>query len=206
MDQILTAILVALIGAIATVAAAVVVEVIKHQHQAPRTDQAGSLLGSIGFSVFGLIVLIGIVSWIGFLLLRPMPTAQILKPEDYNGVDALSSPSTILVEYTHIPSDHYIWVVVRDPRVRPMRMAYPQLSNGLPTPVQGDGRFETTISLGGPDDSHMPYNVVVMLLDEKANGAFLEYAQGCIEKHLCGGISLPYPGAEILDFVTIVRQ
>lgn len=204
MNDILTATIAAVIAAIGTISAAAIVEFIKQRRRS--TGEVGSLVGSLLVTLVGLVVLFVIIGWLGVLLLRPTPSARILAPEDFDGATHVAAHTTILVEYNDVPGDHFIWVVVRDPKVRPMRLVYPQLSNGVPTPVQGTGRFEVTINLGGPNDALSPFNIEVLLLDAQANQTFLDYSAGCAGDGLCGGLKLQYPGAAILDFVTVVRE
>lgn len=208
MTQVLIPILVAVIGALGSIAAAVIGGIIGRVGETPRTRKRrrlGVLLRSISI-VFLVGVLVGVVGFIAYILLQPTPRARIVKPEDYDRHTTVPVETKVVVEYNDIPSDRYIWVVVRIPTVRPMRLAYPQLLNGIPTPVTGSGSFETSVSLGGGADSGIPFNIVVLLLDGEANQAFKTYSKNCLDTGTCGGIALPYPGAEVLDFVTVIRE
>ena len=137
----------------------------------------------------------------------PCPHARIVEPEYCDG-QTVPTDVEVVAECRNIPQDRYVWVVVRVPKVKPTWLVYPQLHRGdKPTQVIGDGTFETTVKLGGDEDSGNPFNIVILLLNREANRSFTEYAEKCIaEERLCLGIPLPETGVEILDFVTVIRE
>jgi hypothetical protein len=202
MTQVLIPILVAVIGALGTIAAAVIVEIIRQDGKTSRKYRRPVVL----LISVNIVLLVAVVGFIAYILLLPTPRARIVKPEDYDRHNTVPVESKVVVEYNDIPSDRYIWVVVRIPTVRPMWLAYPQLMDGIPTPVTGSGRFETSVNLGGGADSGIPFNIVVLLLDGEANQAFKTYSKNCLDTGGCSGIALPYPGVEVLDFVTVIRE
>ena len=135
------------------------------------------------------------------------PHARIVEPEYCDG-QTVPTDVSVVAECHNIPQDRYVWVVVRVPKVKPTWLVYPQLQRGgKPTQVIGDGTFETTVKLGGDEDSGNPFNIVILLLNGEANRSFIEHAENCIaEETLCVGIPLPETGVEILDFVTVIRE
>jgi hypothetical protein len=136
-------------------------------------------------------------------LTAPVPHARIVEPSD--GV--ISPPqSSVIVEYHDIPQDLYLWVVLRVPSVKPVWLVYPLLAEGVPEQAVGDGILATKAWIGGEQDSGKPFNIVVLLLDEEANGSFVEYAEKCIAEGDCGGILLPDTNVRILDFNTVIRE
>ncbi len=146
------------------------------------------------------------------LMVSPIfpPTAHIVEPTFSDGAQPVDI--TIIVEYDHIPSNKYLWVVVRIPKVEPApRWVYPQVLKGLPNPnvkVNEKDTFSIPAKLGDSQkDVGEPFNIVVLLLDEEANRSFVEYSNQCISNNnLCLGRSIPETGAEILDFVTVIRK
>jgi hypothetical protein len=137
----------------------------------------------------------------------PCPYARIVEPEYCDG-QTVPTDVSVVAECRNIPQDRYIWVVVRVPKVKPTWLVYPQLHRGdKPTQVIGDGTYETTVKLGGDEDSGNLFNIVILLLNGEANRSFTDYAENCIaEETLCVGIPLPETGVEILDFVTVIRE
>jgi hypothetical protein len=133
----------------------------------------------------------------------PVPFARIVEPPD--GA-TLPSPTSVIVEYHDIPQDQYLWVVLRIPSVKPAWLVYPLLEEGIPEQALGNGALATSVWIGGDQDSGKPFNFVVLLLDEEANGSFVEYANACIAGGDCGGILLPDAGVRILDFNTVIRE
>jgi hypothetical protein len=133
----------------------------------------------------------------------PAPNAHIVEPPD--GA-TLPSPTSVIVEYHGIPQDHYLWVVLRIPSVKPAWLVYPLLQEGIPEQATGDGALATSAWIGGEQDSGKTFNIVVLLLDEEANGSFVEYANECTAGGNCGGILLPDTGVHILDFNTVIRE
>jgi hypothetical protein len=133
----------------------------------------------------------------------PVPHARIVEPPD--GA-TLPSPTSVIIEYHDIPQDQYLWVVLRIPSVKPVWLVYPLLEEGVPEQAVGDGALATSAWIGGEQDSGKPFNIVVLLLDEEANGSFVEYANACIARGDCGGIPLPDTGVRILDFSTVTRE
>lgn len=138
------------------------------------------------------------------------PSARITSPEYTDG--PVPVKTNVVTEYKHIPEGSFLWVAVRIPKVRPVWYVYPQLLDGIPEPVNGSGTLATNVQLGieGAQDSGEPFNIVILLLDEAAQGIFSSYAQGCIENPTdparCSGLSLPDAGVQILDFATVVRE
>ncbi len=134
------------------------------------------------------------------------PSARILSPLYGDGPVPVQVKA--FVAYDHIPAGQYLWVVVRVPKVQPPGLVYPQLLNGIPKPVTGKGTAEIVVQLGNADsDVADPFNLVVLLLDEAANGSFNDYSRECInDKTKCDGIELPNTGVEILDFNTVIRK
>ncbi len=133
----------------------------------------------------------------------PVTHARIVEPPD--GA-TLAPPISVIVEYHNIPQDRYLWTVIRIPSVKPAWLVYPLLEEGIPEQAVGDGALVTSAWIGGEQDSGKPFNVVVLLLDEEANGSFIEYAEKCIAGGDCGGILLPDTGVRILDFNTVIRE
>jgi hypothetical protein len=135
------------------------------------------------------------------------PKACITSPLYTDGPTPVQTSVTVV--YDSIPEGEYLWVVVRIPKVKPNWKVYPQLLNGIPKPVTGKGEREVLVQLGSVDkDVGEPFNIVVLLLDEKANQTFVDYSEKCIDPNIraCDGIDLPASGAEILDFSTLTRK
>lgn len=135
----------------------------------------------------------------------PAPYARLLSPQ-YVAEQRVPTWVNAVVEYRNIPPTHYLWIVVRIPKVVPNWLVYPQIVNGVPRQVTGTGTFSTTVGFGTDADSGQLFNLVVLLLDAEANRSFVEYAALCQSKHMCGGIPLPDSGVTILDFNTLVRK
>lgn len=136
----------------------------------------------------------------------PRPWARITQPTDGQRVP-VNNP--VLVEYNNLPAGHYLWVVVRIPRVQPVWWLYPQLLDGkIPTRTGPSGLLKTNAAFGGGrEDSGIPFNLVVLLLNEQAQQAFANYANACGSvPQSCVGMPLPEGEIEILDFNTVVRE
>jgi hypothetical protein len=204
MTQVLVPVVVAVIGALGSIIAAVIVELFKQRAKAKTRKVSWGF--NVWLGAFSLLLLVGVVVFVSYILLLPTPRAQIVSPEDYNGKIAIPSDTKAVIDYKDIPGNRFVWVVVRVPSVRPMRLVYPQLINGIPTPVTGSGRFEISITLGTGTDVNLPYNIEVLLLDEVANQVFKNYSQTCLDTGTCNGLSFPSNGAEVLDFVTVIRK
>lgn len=135
----------------------------------------------------------------------PAPNARIMEPQHESGGRVPTDVRTE-VYYNNIPQGRYFWVVVRVPKLRPVWLVYPQLRNGIPTGITGDGTYITTVSIGSDADFDEPFNVVVLLLDEEANSSFTTYSKNCIDTGICPGTLLPATGVDILDFTTVIRE
>jgi hypothetical protein len=136
----------------------------------------------------------------------PAPRAHISAPTDGQGVPPNAE---VVVEYSNIPQDHYLWVVVRIPSIHPKTWwIYPQLyENKVPSHWVGSGMLTTNAALGGPRDTGAPFNVVVLLVGQEANRSFVEYANHCGPvPTTCTGMPLPETEIEILDFTTVIRK
>jgi hypothetical protein len=206
MEENMNEILSAIIGALGVIIAALI-STVKRKTNSIEQKRNKILLGLVSTAFFVTLVVLG------YLILRPLPHARIIQPEDYYDHQTVQPDVKVVVEYKDIPRNRYLWVVVRIPSVRlvtplrPSRLVYPQLQSGkLPTEVTGTGNLETTVHLGGDKDSGAPFNILVLLLDEESNRSFVDYSLNCINTGACGGIQLPETGEEILDFVTVVRE
>jgi hypothetical protein len=135
----------------------------------------------------------------------PGPLARILQPQ-FSAQPRTPSQVNVIVEYNNIPQDRYMWVVVRVPVVKPNWLVYPQMLDGVPPRVTGNGIFETRVGLGVQEDAGQPFNIVVLLLDEEAHSSFIAFADKCLVSGNCGGILLPDTGVQILDFTTVIRE
>ena len=136
----------------------------------------------------------------------PLPfQAKISSPSDGERV---STNPEVVAEYKNIPTDRYLWVAVRIPKVRPTGLIYPQLKDmQLPPHLVGTGIYHTYAALGGKEDVGDPFNIIVLLADQAANDQITAYAKACsFLVNACTGMPLPETGVEILDFITVVRK
>lgn len=139
----------------------------------------------------------------------PTPTlpvrAKISGPGDG---DHVSTYPEVVTEYENIPTDRYLWVAVRIPKVRPTGLIYPQLKDGqLPPHLVGAGIYHTFAALGGEKDIGDPFNIVVLLADQAAHDQFIAYGKACsFNANACTGMQLPETGIEVLDFITVIRK
>jgi hypothetical protein len=136
-------------------------------------------------------------------LTAPEPYARIVDPA---AGAILPAEATAIVEYSNMPGDRYLWVVLRVPGVGPTWHVYPQVGDAIGDPIVGHGVMAVPIFLGGKLDSGRPFDIVVLLLEEETHGLFAEYAALCTSEGECGGIQLPDTGARILDFATVIRE
>lgn len=132
----------------------------------------------------------------------PKPQATINSPEDFDGKTKVPDTISVNSNFINIPKNRFPWVVVRVPIVRPMRKVYPQPSSKIPSAVPGNGNYTVPVTLGGLADSGKPFNIEILLLNKKTNDAFNDYARNGNGS----GINLPEKGAELLDYITVIRQ
>jgi len=133
------------------------------------------------------------------------PSARIIEPQ-YTDGKGLPPKVTAIVEYKNLPVNHYLWIVMRVPKVKPDWIVYPQMQMGIPGSVIEPYRLEIPVGLGNDTDSGQPFNIIVLLLNEEANQLFIEYATACEIEKKCGGLLLPPRGVNILDFNTVLRE
>ncbi len=140
-----------------------------------------------------------------------LPSAQIVKPQFSDGT--IPVQTDVSVAYQNIPVGKYLWVVVRVPKVEPNWLVYPQLLGGIPKPVNNkNGTLTTRVQLGkeGKPDAGLPFNIIVLLLDDTAQQTFLQYSEQCNSNPdnplSCSGLALPETGVQILDFNTVIRK
>ncbi len=135
----------------------------------------------------------------------PPSQAKISSPIDGERV---STNPEVVAEYKNIPNDHYLWVAVHIPKVRPTGLIYPQLKDmQLPPHLVGTGIYHTYAALGGKEDAGDPFNIIVLLADQAANDQITAYAKACsFMPNACTGMPLPETGIQILDFITVNRK
>ncbi len=136
----------------------------------------------------------------------PAPQARISEPTDGQRVP---SNAKVVVEFKNIPPDRYLWVAVRIPKVQPTWWIYPQLHDRqVPPHWVGTGMLTTVAAFGGgSEDSGAPFNLTILLVDEKAHRSFTAYADNCGRVATsCIGIAPPDAEMQILDFSTVIRE
>jgi hypothetical protein len=152
------------------------------------------------------LVTIGFFIWVGtwfntkLAITSDAPVAQIVEPTNRKTVP-FKAP--MLLRYSNIPADRYLWVVVQVPQYN---QVYLWFSDELQSHSRKDGAISSEIQLGCVDCKGAIYNVVALLVDEKVNFAFQEYVKQCDSTGQCNPISLPETGVQILDFKTVFRE
>ncbi|AET65107.1 hypothetical protein Mhar_1749 [Methanothrix harundinacea 6Ac] len=102
-----------------------------------------------------------------------------------------------------IPEGYELWITVYPDGVN---RHFPQDKRNLPIIMMANGDWTAEAVIGSPPDHDMEFKLYAILADETANAEILEYLDGCIVNESWPGLEQLPDGAEIYDYVTVIRE
>ena len=102
-----------------------------------------------------------------------------------------------------IPEGDELWIMVYPDGVN---RYYPQDKRDLPIIPMANGDWTAKAIIGCETDHGREFKLFAVLANETANAEILEYLDECIENGSWPGLEQLPDGAEIYDYVTVIRE
>lgn len=102
-----------------------------------------------------------------------------------------------------VPEDAELWIMVYPEGVN---RYFPQDKQSFPVIMMANGDWTAQAIIGSPTDGGLEFKLFAVLADESANAEIVEFLIWCDEEGSWPGLEQLPDGAEIYDYVAVVRE